>query len=638
MSQLPKQVAANASFQAFMNCYLREIDSGVWHSAPNWLLRTGLRFTGNEHYVLELQLTNSDISLAIGVSFRSIVGRHTLTHVYQQSANQLVWQSTDYLAVQILLVENIFRHNACENPQVATSDNQSNNSPQLELLSRMIESQQVMTRYLEGRHLDPRIHSSKFIDSEQSILFGHWLHPTPKSRQGIHDWQHQDYTPELGGKFQLHYFAIQRSLVQQDSNLSQSAEELIQQCLQLSTEEQKIVGHFDKEKYVLIPSHPLQAQWLLSQGYITALLKTESIIYIGPLGLQFTPTSSVRTLYCETLDYMFKLSIPVKITNSLRINMRHELDAGVVVANLLRKSQFSDQFPQFKSIDDPAYITVNLPGMDETGFELIIRENPFSHNKDGSQRKSVQSIAAIVQAPLTTDQPSRLANIIHSIAEKQHKPLKEVALTWFDRYWHCAIETAIYLYDYHGIALEAHQQNSLLDISEGYPCQYYYRDNQGFYLSTRYKNHLRHLDLGIDNTPELFYTDDMIIDRFSYYLIVNQLFSVINRLGIDNLVDENTLIDLSVQKLTCLQAEMTGSGRALIDSLLTRQELPCKGNLLTRVEDLDELQAELELAIYTKMINPLAANTNHTQNSQTKNIQETTTSSYPQNEAHLESA
>ena len=38
----------------------------------------------------------------------------------------------------------------------------------------------------------------------------------------------------------------------------------------------------------------------------------------------------------------------------------------------------------------------------------------------------------------------------------------------------------------HG-ALEAHQQNMLVDVSKGWPTEVVYRDSQGFYLSERHR-------------------------------------------------------------------------------------------------------------------------------------------------------
>lgn len=587
MQSSAKQLANNASFQAFMNCYLREIDPGVWHSPVDWQLKTGLAFSEQESHVLELQLPHQEVTLALGVRFHSLVGRHRFTQIYQQPQNNFNWQPIDSYSTILLLINNLY------------GDQSKGVSEQkLELTSRTLESHQIMAHYLTEREDDERLYGDEFIDSEQSILFGHWLHPTPKSRQGMHQWQHLNYSPELGGQFQLHYFAARRDLVQQDSILNFSAEEIVQQLIkdELSESQQQ---RLDKD-FVIIPQHPMQAQWLLHQGHIKTLIAQGHLIDLGLLGPHFTPTSSVRTLYCAELDYMLKFSIPVKITNSLRVNMRHELDAGMIVAKLLRSCCFSQQHPQFKTIDDPAYLTLDLVDHQESGFEVIIRENPFT----GDNKNHVHSIAALVQEPLQAGMSSRLATLIHNLAEQQQKSLKEVSVQWFDAYLQCAIESIIRLYDSYGIALEAHQQNSLLDVRNGYPSTYYYRDNQGFYLSQTMRPKLLQREPLLLKTKELFYSDEMICDRFSYYLLVNQLFSVINRFALDDLIDELTLLKQTHEKLQQLQPQMQGVGKMLIHSILERRDIPCKGNLLTRIDDVDELQAEMEQAVYTQVPNP----------------------------------
>ncbi|MFC3152744.1 IucA/IucC family protein [Litoribrevibacter euphylliae] len=595
-----REIADNASFQAFMNSYLKEVDPGVWHHKECWQQQTGQPLSPQCQHVLELKLPHQNLTLALGISYRSIVGRHTLIEAHQKALHQFHWQPLDFFSVMLLLVKEIYA------PASGQGQNDLQKTQELELLARLIESQQVMTRYLETRNQDQRLFSNRFIDSEQSILFGHWLHPTPKSRQGIHEWQHQDYTPELCGHFQLHYFAVDRALVEQGSILSQSAEEILNQVL--SSENSNTLPQLD-EHMMLVPTHPLQAQWLLHQAYIQGYLESGKIRDIGPLGARFTPTSSVRTLYCESLGFMIKLSIPVKVTNSMRINMHHELEAGVAVASLFRQTQFSTTYPRFQTIDDPAYLTLNLPEQEESGFELIIRENPFSACQPEVERQAVVSLAALTQDSLDPEKPSRLASLIHTIAEEQHSDLQHadlqyVAQEWFEQYWISAIEPAIRLYDEHGIALEAHQQNSLLDVTHGYPSRYFFRDNQGFYLSKSHKESLIAMEPILAKTDDLFYDDDMIINRFSYYLIANQLFSVISRLGNDQLLPEQQTLTRCVELLTELKPALSAQGKRLVEVILCQQDIAFKGNLLTRIHDVDELQSDQELAVYTKIRNP----------------------------------
>ncbi len=599
MTLQAKQIADNASFQAFVNCYLREIDAGVWHDRDNWHRQTAMPVAQDSSHVLELQLTHFNITLALNVSYRSLVGRHTISSVYKKADKDWTWQQVDSFSSILLLIEHIYHKP--NNLQFCSADKE-------ELLARTIESQQVMHHYIEQRDQDEALNSERFIDTEQSLLFGHWLHPTPKSRQGIHHWQHQDYTPELKAQFQLHFFAVDKELVRQSSRAKLDVESLVMNIVKDDNKQLRNLS----DSYQLIPVHPLQAHWLIHQDYIKALIKQQKLINIGPLGLKFSPTSSVRTLYNPDLDYMVKVSIPVKITNSLRNNREHELDAGFYVGEFIKKSGFYQDSPQFSIIDDPAYITANLPGMEESGFEVIFRDNPFKKTSEPLQNtkpniqaeEKIYSIAALVQNPLHTGQDSRLQKRVNSLAKKMKLSKQDASLHWFDCYWHCAIESAITLYDKYGLALEAHQQNSLLDLSQDYPSHYYYRDNQGFYLSQQKQAQLLKWAPNLAKTKDLFYDDAEICERFSYYLFINQLFSVINRFGIDGLISEQQLLSLSQNKLNSLKEKLSGAGLTLIDKLFTQTSLACKGNLLTRIDDVDELQAENELAVYTTIVNP----------------------------------
>ena len=90
-----------------------------------------------------------------------------------------------------------------------------------ELILRIIESYQTMANYIENSLEDKKLNGTiaTFIEAEQSLLFGHWLHPTPKSRQGMANWQQISFAPELQGSFQLHYFRVDPKIVKESSVL-----------------------------------------------------------------------------------------------------------------------------------------------------------------------------------------------------------------------------------------------------------------------------------------------------------------------------------------------------------------------------------------------------------------------------------
>lgn len=97
-----------------------------------------------------------------------------------------------------------------------------------------------------------------------------------------------------------------------------------------------------------------------------------------------------------------------------------------------------------------------------------------------------------------------------------------------------------------------------------------------------------------------------IRNGLGYYLVFNHLYAIVHRFGADGLTDEDVMLRRIEAKLTALRAAMEGPSVALIDVLLQSDSLPCKANLLTRIEDRDELESEYELAVYTSVANPLA--------------------------------
>lgn len=586
MGPSARAIAEQASFRAFVHCYLQEVDGGQWFRRRDWADDPAGIYRGDA--VCLLALPSRSARLAMDVLYVSDAGRHLPGQLRLSTPDQPGWQPLEPERAMFMLVRELYALTTGMMPEVRKSR-------ELELMYRLADSYQVMARYIAARRTDVRLTSDRFIDGEQSLLFGHAAHPTPKSRQGLADWQHTTYAPELTGRFQLEYFSVHRPLIRQGCHSGLSATDMVeatlaggQGCLKLP------------EDQVLVPAHPLQAQWLLCQPAVAEAIASGQIQPLGPLGPSFTATSSVRTLYSEDCDWMFKFSIPVRITNSLRVNKQHELRAGVVMAQLIDQTGFFNQETRFSIIRDPAFLTVKLPGLDESGFEVIFRDNPFHRGQD----QGVLSVAALTQDPLASH-TSRLRTLIEGLALNESRSLAAVSRDWFRQYLDCAIEPVLRLYDEHGIALEAHQQNSLLDLSSGYPSRYYYRDNQGYYLSESRRAELEALCPGLTETPELFYRDAMIRDRFCYYLVVNQLFSVIARFGQDGLLAEARLIDMLRHTLQRCLHQFQGPARPLVAMLLNDACLPYKGNLLTRVHDVDELNAELEMAIYTSIPNPL---------------------------------
>lgn len=592
-------IAEQATFRAFVNCYLREVDGGQWGVAKTIDVDTGHKYSFPVCIILHLNAINAVVILE--VAYRSDVGCHHFGRAFFKKVinSKSEWQEIEALPLLAHMVRNIYQSVYSKVGVLAETDGGLKRN-ELELGVRLLESYQLMAKFLEDRAGDASLSKIDFISTEQSVLYGHWLHPTPKSRQGMTFWQQSHYSPELKGRFRLHYFSVDISLIQQRGSPSKAVSELFTE--DVFVHDRPCIP----SNHILVPSHPLQAQYLLLQDWVRQLMNDGLIKNLGPLGDEFQATSSVRTLYRKDCPWMYKFSIPVKITNSLRINKCNELEIGMAMESYMSLCGFLERHPGFNIIDDPAYLTVVKPGKEgsESGFEVLLRRNPFKHEfGDG-----ICSILALVQEPLPKSDghigDSFLKSIILNLAKRENRPADLVAMDWFKQYFVCAIEPMIALYEQEGIALEAHQQNSLLDVADGYPRAFYYRDNQGFYLSKTHREKLQIIANQL-TMADLFYDDEEIFEAISYYLIVNQLFSVIYRLGVDGLVNEKDLISYVKKMILNMNKRFTGLGKRFANYLISSEFIAYKGNLMARVRDVDELDEGVERAVYFKIKNPL---------------------------------
>ncbi|MFT4036465.1 MAG: IucA/IucC family protein, partial [Patulibacter sp.] len=89
------------------------------------------------------------------------------------------------------------------------------------LIERIADSTANIAAFLASRpdQLDAPApaSASSFIATEQSLLLGHQLHPTPKSRGEFSPADLRRYSPETQGRFQLAWLAVDPSLVQHGS-------------------------------------------------------------------------------------------------------------------------------------------------------------------------------------------------------------------------------------------------------------------------------------------------------------------------------------------------------------------------------------------------------------------------------------
>ncbi|MFD0340800.1 IucA/IucC family protein [Streptomyces sp. NPDC127117] len=552
------------------------------------LLRCWVRETGlarPEGTTLRIPLPASGTALIVPVLYWSVTGWHRFGPPVLEAAPEGA-PPADAVTIAALLGREAGRDEGAD------------------MVARVADSVRRTAGFIAERRRAPHApaEADLFLTAEQSLLLGHPQHPTPKSREGLSDAESRLYSPESHGSFALNWMAVDRSVLATDSAWTDGGRPV--PAAELVTAHAG--GLRLPDNTAPIPLHPWQARELGHRPEVAALLDAGLLHDLGRHGERWHPTSSVRTVHRPGAQVMLKLSLGVRITNSRRENLRKELHRGVEVHRLLRSglaTQWHAAHPGFDIVRDPAWLAVDAPdGRPVQGLDVMLRHNPFGPHDDAV---CIAALTAPRPLPGRTGMHSRLAEIVLSLAAATGRTVGAVAAEWFLRYLDRVVGPVLWLDAHAGVALEAHQQNTLVLLGpEGWPIGGRYRDNQGYYFRESHRTALEQRLTGIGSVSDTFVSDEVTDERFAYYLGINNVLGLIGAFGAQHLADERVLIAAFRRFLGSVAA----LGSPLPTHLLEKTHLRCKANLLTRMHGLDELVGPVDTqSVYVTIANPLCA-------------------------------
>ena len=540
--------------------------------------------------LLSLPLSLIQAQLFVPLSYVSRVGRHRIAALPQifQKGQKLNFSAA---AMVSLLLEELVQQS--EGRVDAAS-----------LVERWIQSRDALQQFLNIRaeDFDALVQVEQgFIASEQALILGHSMHPAPKSRTGfVHeDWQ--KYSPEACGQTQLHYWLVAPEYIAEGTALEQVFSIQLKQEIKWHLSESELETLAAYAHYKLLPLHPWQARYLQSKAWFKSLKAKLKIIDLGEKAWIFSPTTSVRTLASFNAPWMLKPSLSVMITNSIRVNLAKECHRGEMTHRLWHSElgqSILKQCPTLKAVNDPAWIALQLDGeiIDET--ICIVRDQPFT------PEQQVTCIASLCQDH-PVEERNRFNALFDQIASQQKLNDKaQIAHDWFKTFLNISLSPLMYVYHRYGMAFESHQQNVLVELKDGWPQWLWLRDNQGFYYIEELADEILQQFPELNDKAHAVGSKAFVDERFSYYFFGNTLFGIINAIGATGFVSEQDLLSVLQQHLFDLLKQYPDS--SLIQSLLYQPTLPYKGNLLTRLYELDELIAPVEnQSVYIQLANPL---------------------------------
>ncbi|RMB82773.1 IucA/IucC family siderophore biosynthesis protein [Streptomyces shenzhenensis] len=603
----PSTAAQSAAVENLLRCWVREMNLAAPDTGPDLGPDAG---TGTRSRTLRIPLPHSGTALTAPVRYWSPTGWHRFGRPRLADVPEDAPPVDAVTLAALITRETLGRTGTPAGPDAAATPDGR------DLAARVADSLHRTALFIRDRRTHPADGPDRFLSAEQALLLGHPLHPTPKSREGLSEAEARPYSPELRGSFPLHWMAVSPSLLATDSAWTERGRPVRAAHL---TALLAGPGLALPDGFAALPLHPWQSREIRHRHDIAALLDAGLLRELGPFGSPWHPTSSVRTVHQTGAPAMLKLSLGLRITNSRRENLRKELHRGVEVHRLLRSGlsrQWQAVHPGFDIVRDPAWLAVDDPdGLPVRGLDVVLRHNPFAPADDVSclaglvAPRPMAVPAAHGHLAGATARPfqSRLAQVVTRLAERTGRPLGTVATEWFLRYLEQVVRPVLWLDSEAGIALEAHQQNTLLVLDDdGWPAGGRYRDNQGYYFRESRRAELDARLPGIGEHSDTFVSDEVTDERFAYYLAINNVLGLIGAFGSQRLADECLLLAAFRRFLAGIAAGPTPLRTSLPARMLDSPVLRCKANLLTRLHGLDELVGPVDTqSVYVTIANPL---------------------------------
>ncbi|WP_416147648.1 IucA/IucC family protein [Salipaludibacillus sp. HK11] len=520
-------------------------------------------------------------------------GHHAYgTKFYLQKTNKSTFIPADYRQVIACVLDEL----AYLEPDEKIRSNKREN-----MLRAIGNSITKTEAYLQNLQVNKKVEDRtfNFLRSEQSLYYGHPFHPAPKSSEGFSNEDIEKYAPEFGVSFALHYFAVSPELIREEW-IGEEGEGIAEKGIPEKVQrEAKRKLTAEQKDFKLLPCHPWQANYLSNWEMLIQLMEQQKVIDLGPLGNVVSPTSSVRTVWDPNHKFMFKLPLNIRITNFIRVNtseqIRRSLDAGKLIAALRQDVEHET----IGFLLEYGFRTLLLPYSSEAdkehateSFSVLFRENSADFQQVDSQ---IFVVGSLLEIPLGESEPS-----LFSIMRQSQQGETPDITKWLLKYLNITMIPVLTLFAETGVSLEAHAQNSMLKMNNGWPEKFYVRDLEGISIDKEQAEEKGWIGQLISENSPILYKEEETWQRLNYYYFVNHLIHIVHTLAKYSGTDE--LVYWQVVRNLLQEVERESISLRLkkyINHLLNDRTLAAKANLISR------FQARGETPLYVNIPNPI---------------------------------
>nr|WP_106913159.1 IucA/IucC family protein [Staphylococcus pasteuri] len=373
--------------------------------------------------------------------------------------------------------------------------------------------------------------------SESLVLEGHPTHPLTKTKLPLTLEEIRCYAPEFEKIIPLHIMLVSASHMMTTS-MENDEQYIVNQIIpELKDKLQSFLKPLDLEinNYRAIFVHPWQYDHVIGERFKTWI--SDKILIPTPFTVESKATLSFRTM--ELLHHPFHIKLPVNVqaTSAVRTVSTVTTVDGPKLSYALQ--EMLNIYPELKVAAEPFGEYVDVDADLARQLACIVREKPVL-TQEGS---------TIVSASLVNRNPVDDDVIVDSYIKWINNELTTESIEQFIRQYTSTLvrPLIVYIQDY-GIALEAHMQNTIVNLGPNYQINFLVRDLGGSRIDLQtLKQKLP--DVEITNESLIADSIEAVIGKFQHAVVQNQLAELIHHFNQYDMVNEETLFKIVQQEI-----------------------------------------------------------------------------------------
>ena len=373
--------------------------------------------------------------------------------------------------------------------------------------------------------------------SESLVLEGHPTHPLTKTKLPLTSEEIRRYAPEFEKIIPLHIMLVSSSHIRTTS-MENDEQYIVNQVIpELKDKLQSFLKPLDLEmnNYRAIFVHPWQYDHVIGERFKTWI--SEKILIPTPFTVESKATLSFRTM--ELLHHPFHIKLPVNVqaTSAVRTVSTVTTVDGPKLSYALQ--EMLNIYPELKVAAEPFGEYVDVDADLARQLACIVREKPVL-TQEGS---------TIVSASLVNRNPVDDDVIVDSYIKWINNELTTESIEQFIRQYTSTLVRPLiaYIQDY-GIALEAHMQNTIVNLGPNYQMNFLVRDLGGSRIDLQTLKH-KLPDVKITNESLIADSIEAVIGKFQHAVVQNQLAELIHHFNQYDMVNEERLFKIVQQEI-----------------------------------------------------------------------------------------